>query len=76
MESLIVQTAPRKFFRIYKGKLSEKQFELVINNAWAFGAHGFYADLPRKEFGEIWAAEVRDEYLECFDSMPSNILGK
>lgn len=76
MDSLIVSQGNFKFTRIKRGKLSENQFQLIIQNATAFGANGFYADMPREEFLSLWAKEARDDYAEAFDSMQTVTLEK
>lgn len=76
MDSLIIQNSPNKFTRIKRGKLSENQFRLIIQNATAFGVFGFYGDLPREQFLSLWAKEAREDYAEMFDSMETVTLEK
>ena len=76
MKSLIFHIDTYKFRRITQGKLTDKQFDLVVFNASKFGVRGIYADLPKEQFITLWRESERANYAEAFDSMETIELTK
>ena len=54
LNSVIIHFGNANFRRIKQGRLTDNQFNLIINNSYAFGATGIYSDCPKEEFKQIF----------------------